>query len=295
MTLVERYVRAVRDFLPRGQQDDITNELSDSIQSRFEDEAAARGRPLTEDEQVAILRSLGHPMAVAARYRGDDRSVRFGRSADRTGALPDVPHGPSDQPGDHPDHRRRLTHRRWIDLVGDRGRRRPVRHPVHDRHARLHLGRAPLAARPGRLGPAHGQLDGPGRRRVDARWARGPADRQAAHARGRDHDVRARDRPAGDCAHGLACDRTSRADRVPEAGSRLDRRVARGHRRDPVRARHPGRQPVPADLDALPGRRPRADGHRLDRDPRGFAHARQLGRPRRSGHVPRPTSRTSSS
>ena len=78
MTLVERYVRAVRDFLPREQKDDITNELSDSIQSRFEDEAAARGRPLTEEEQVAILRSLGHPMAVAARYRGDDRSVRFG-------------------------------------------------------------------------------------------------------------------------------------------------------------------------------------------------------------------------
>ena len=64
MTLVERYVRAVRDFLPSGQKDDITNELSDSIQSRFEDEASARGRPLTEEEQVAILRSLGHPMAV---------------------------------------------------------------------------------------------------------------------------------------------------------------------------------------------------------------------------------------
>ena len=31
MTLVERYVRAVRDFLPRGQKDDITNELSDSM------------------------------------------------------------------------------------------------------------------------------------------------------------------------------------------------------------------------------------------------------------------------
>jgi len=78
MTLVERYVRAVRDFLPSAQKDDITNELSDSIQSRFEDEAAARGRPLTEEEQVVILRSLGHPMAVAASYRGDDRSVRFG-------------------------------------------------------------------------------------------------------------------------------------------------------------------------------------------------------------------------
>jgi hypothetical protein len=79
MTMVERYLRAVRDFLPRGQQDDIINELSDSIESRIEDEAASRGRPLTEDEQVAILRGLGHPMAVAAQYRGDERSVTFGR------------------------------------------------------------------------------------------------------------------------------------------------------------------------------------------------------------------------
>jgi hypothetical protein len=79
MTMVERYLRAVRDFLPRGQQDDIINELSDSIESRFDDEVATKGRPLTEDEQVAILRAYGHPMAVAARYRGDERSVSFGR------------------------------------------------------------------------------------------------------------------------------------------------------------------------------------------------------------------------
>jgi hypothetical protein len=78
MTLVERYLRAVRDFLPRGQQDDIINELSDSIQSRIEDEEAALGRPLQEAEKVALLKGMGHPMAVAARYRGDDRSVRFG-------------------------------------------------------------------------------------------------------------------------------------------------------------------------------------------------------------------------
>jgi hypothetical protein len=78
MTLVERYLRAVRDFLPRGQQDDIINELSDSIQSRIEDEEATLGRPLQESEEVALLKGMGHPMAVAARYRGDDRSVRFG-------------------------------------------------------------------------------------------------------------------------------------------------------------------------------------------------------------------------
>ena len=78
MTLVDRYLRAVRDYLPRGQQDDIINELSDNLQSRIEDEDAARGRPLAETEEAAILKEFGHPMAVAARYRGDERSVTFG-------------------------------------------------------------------------------------------------------------------------------------------------------------------------------------------------------------------------
>lgn len=77
--LIDRYLRAVRDHLPRAQQDDIINELSDSLHSRFEDEEAARGRPLGSDEQAAILKGFGHPMAVAARYRGDERSVTFGR------------------------------------------------------------------------------------------------------------------------------------------------------------------------------------------------------------------------
>jgi HAAS domain-containing protein len=79
MTLVDRYLRAVRDNLPRGQQDDIINELSDNLQSRIEDEAATRGRPLLETEEAEILKEFGHPMAVAARYRGDERSVTFGR------------------------------------------------------------------------------------------------------------------------------------------------------------------------------------------------------------------------
>ena len=79
MTLIDRYLRAVRDHLPREQQDDIINELSDSLHSRFEDEEAAKGRPLLEDEEVAILRAYGHPMAVAARYRGDERTVTFGQ------------------------------------------------------------------------------------------------------------------------------------------------------------------------------------------------------------------------
>jgi hypothetical protein len=79
MTLIDRYLRAVRDHLPRENQDDIINELADSLYSRFEDEEAGKGRALLEDEEVAILRAYGHPMAVAARYRGDERSVTFGQ------------------------------------------------------------------------------------------------------------------------------------------------------------------------------------------------------------------------
>jgi hypothetical protein len=79
MTLIDRYLRAVRDHLPRENQDDIINELSDNLRSRFEDEEVARGRPLEESEEVAILKDFGHPMAVAARYRGDERSVTFGQ------------------------------------------------------------------------------------------------------------------------------------------------------------------------------------------------------------------------
>lgn len=79
MTLVDRYLGAVRDNLPRAQRDDIIEELEDSLRSRMEDEAAARGRPLTEAEEAAIIKGFGNPMAVAARYRGDERSVTFGR------------------------------------------------------------------------------------------------------------------------------------------------------------------------------------------------------------------------
>ena len=295
MTLVERYVRAVRDFLPRGQQDDITNELSDSIQSRFEDEAAARGRPLTEDEQVAILRSLGHPMAVAARYRGDDRSVRFG------GQLI----GPELFPTYLTVLRINLAITLIIGAVS------------------LIVGGSIWSAIAGVVVPFVIQFTIVTLVFiwVERRWLRDPDgwDPRTVNSMGPDVDVSTLDGLAVQLIgkqHTRAVAVTTSvleigllaialtawlAIGLPEQiafmkpGSRLDRRVARGHRGDPVRARHPGRQPVPADLDALPGCRPRADGHRLDRDPRGLAHAGQLGRPRRSGHCHGRTSRTSSS
>ena len=68
MTLLERYLRAVRFFLPRAEQDDIVRELSENLDAEIEDRAMALGRDLTEVELADILRRHGHPMVVAARY-----------------------------------------------------------------------------------------------------------------------------------------------------------------------------------------------------------------------------------
>jgi hypothetical protein len=78
VNLVDRYLKAVKEQLPRAQQDDIIGELSENLHAQIEDEEATRGRPLEEAEQAVILKRFGNPMVVAARYRGDTRSVSFG-------------------------------------------------------------------------------------------------------------------------------------------------------------------------------------------------------------------------
>jgi hypothetical protein len=68
MELLDRYLQAVRFWLPKAQQNDIIAELGDDIRSQIEDKESALGRPLNEDELVALLRQTGHPMRVAGRY-----------------------------------------------------------------------------------------------------------------------------------------------------------------------------------------------------------------------------------
>lgn len=69
MDMLDRYLQAVKFFLPRTQQDDIVRELSEDLIARMEDREEELGRPLDEAEQAAILREHGHPMVVAGRYR----------------------------------------------------------------------------------------------------------------------------------------------------------------------------------------------------------------------------------
>ena len=76
MDLIDRYLNAVAAQLPQDERADIIAELRDLILSRFEAKEEELGRALTEDEQEAILREIGHPLVVAARYRkGPDSLV----------------------------------------------------------------------------------------------------------------------------------------------------------------------------------------------------------------------------
>jgi hypothetical protein len=75
MDAVEDYLRAVAALLPRAQRDDIVAELRDLILNRVEEREAELGRPLTLEETEAVLREIGHPVMVAARYREGPQHV----------------------------------------------------------------------------------------------------------------------------------------------------------------------------------------------------------------------------
>lgn len=68
MSLIERYLAAVAAQLSPEQREDVIAELRDDLMSRMEAREAELGRTLTDDETEAVLRELGHPLAVAARY-----------------------------------------------------------------------------------------------------------------------------------------------------------------------------------------------------------------------------------
>ena len=71
MDMLEDYLRAVSRLLPRAQREDVVAELRDEILTRIEAREAERGRALTPDETEQLLREVGHPIVVAARYRNE--------------------------------------------------------------------------------------------------------------------------------------------------------------------------------------------------------------------------------
>jgi len=69
MELLERYLQAVKRYLPWQRQDDILAELCANLESQLEDQEAEIGRPLNKMEMERWLKQLGSPMQVAGRYQ----------------------------------------------------------------------------------------------------------------------------------------------------------------------------------------------------------------------------------
>jgi hypothetical protein len=69
MELLDRYLQAVRFWLPKAQQEDIIAELSSDLRSQIDDREMELGRPLDDAELEVILRRCGSPILVASRYR----------------------------------------------------------------------------------------------------------------------------------------------------------------------------------------------------------------------------------
>jgi hypothetical protein len=69
MEPLERYLQAVRRYLPLKRQDDIIAELRANMESQIEDRESELGRPLTQGELEDLLRKMGPPVVVASRYQ----------------------------------------------------------------------------------------------------------------------------------------------------------------------------------------------------------------------------------
>ena len=68
MELLDRYLQAVKFWLPKEQKQDIIAELSEDIRSQIEEKEIELGRKLNTAEVAGILRQVGRPVIVANRY-----------------------------------------------------------------------------------------------------------------------------------------------------------------------------------------------------------------------------------
>jgi len=75
MELLDRYLREVTQWLPRKQSSDIAAEISADLQAEAEEQAHGLGRPVSRDEEEAILTRWGHPMLVASRYQPQESLI----------------------------------------------------------------------------------------------------------------------------------------------------------------------------------------------------------------------------
>jgi len=68
MELLDRYLAAIRFWLPKPQRQDILAELTEDIRSQIEERESSLGRKLSEPELAELLQKRGSPYRVACRF-----------------------------------------------------------------------------------------------------------------------------------------------------------------------------------------------------------------------------------
>jgi hypothetical protein len=68
MEILDRYLHAIKFWLPKTRRDDIVAEISEDIESQIEEEETKLDRKLDEAELAALLKRRGNPLLVAQRY-----------------------------------------------------------------------------------------------------------------------------------------------------------------------------------------------------------------------------------
>jgi hypothetical protein len=75
MDLVDRYIQAVKQWLPRAQKEDIAAELGEDIRSEIQEREGELGRKLQSAEVESLLRRRGRPIVAAGRFRKQESLI----------------------------------------------------------------------------------------------------------------------------------------------------------------------------------------------------------------------------
>jgi hypothetical protein len=75
MELIDRYLQAVKFWLPKNQKQDIIAELSEDQREQVEDREGELGRKLNESEVADLLKQRGRPVLVANQFRPQQQLI----------------------------------------------------------------------------------------------------------------------------------------------------------------------------------------------------------------------------
>jgi hypothetical protein len=75
MELIDRYLQAVKFWLPKNQKQDIIAELSEDLREQVDEREEKLGRKLNESEVAELLKQRGRPVLVANQFRPQQQLI----------------------------------------------------------------------------------------------------------------------------------------------------------------------------------------------------------------------------